>query len=431
MTTLRTILTAISRTTMATAVSPIFLQQAQWDSVLAEMRKNATGGAYDAIFSNKRLTMKVAAVKEKLTDLAEDAKGVYEALPPVSLELPPMSLPSITIPGILKALRQALGALRDLAAGALEFIRDKFMELLSVFAKLKDMLLEAFSGLMQVFDFIDMGAILDFMISLMPEVFVNFIGSIVAAIVPILQQLAAAWSLLKAIGQVVKTIVMRAVVGYSASFVASNVFNDAACAEILRMMDKDILKSSAALAKDIANTAISVAAAPVHGAGVISGVVTALAKLLIRIASYIAEYKSIQKANLYLDYIDYKPMDRNPVALFKASPVLGAIYLNRVSTSDLLPFSDVGGVRKPSFFNRNPKQMSLQTMQQVEIERLARKLDPLRTKSRKVEADSPLHLVTKGEAMTTAADEMKDVLKDAVKDQFKDFAKGAVGMSSD
>ena len=186
-----------------------------------------------------------------------------------------------------------------------------------------------------------------------------------------------------------------------------------------------------ALAKDIANTAISVAAAPVHGAGVISGVVTALAKLLIRIASYVAEYKSIQKANLYLDYIDYKPMDRNPVALFKASPVLGAIYLNRVSTSDLLPFSDVGGVRKPSFFNRNPKQMSLQTMQQVEIERLARKLDPLRTKSRKVEADSPLHLVTKGEAMTTAADEMKDVLKDAAKDQFKDFAKGAVGMSSD
>jgi hypothetical protein len=61
---------------MAAAVSPIFLQQAQWDSILAEMRKNATGGAYDAIFSNKRPTMKVAAVKENLTDLAEDAKGV-------------------------------------------------------------------------------------------------------------------------------------------------------------------------------------------------------------------------------------------------------------------------------------------------------------------------------------------------------------------
>lgn len=405
---------------MATA-AVLAQQLAEYDAGIAAMRANAMGGAYGAIFMNKRLTVKTDKAKDQIKDLLEDVKGVFAALPPVHIELPTINI-DLRIPALLKQLRAALGRLVNLAKDegkkALRYIRDLFMRLLDAFPLLHDMLINGFGDILKQLNFIDLRAMFSWMIDLMAPIFRDFIGSIVAAIVPLLQQLAALKDLLTAIGKAVKAAYERLNVGYAGTFVSSNEFNEAAIAQVIRSLDIELAKSGGALIGAIGHATNSIATAPVHASGTVTGIAKALVKLMCRIASYIHQYKSIEKANLQLEYMDYKPMHRSPSALFSAAPVLGAIYINRQSTSNLMPFLDVGGGRKPTFFNRHPNNIAV-INDQVKIEKMNKKIQPLKNKCREMEAASQLELVEKGVADTRAKLVIEELATETVEDYFE------------
>lgn len=411
-------------------------QRLQEEIAFRELRKAANGGDYRALFQGKALKLKFASAKESAEGIGGALKEVVEkvdiALPNMpSIHLPP--LPDIHIPeidlGIMERIRQIARMLSEIAsvvrtniAALLKGLRDAFMELVGVFKALKEALESAFGAIMLALR-LTIEGVIDLLLSLLPDVFMNFIAGIVAAILPFVGQIVAVGTMLKNIGKSIKAQVEKNRLVDAALQLAENNFTSSAWTVCISTINKELAKTHAETAIASGHCVVSLTGLVFTGniAGAVSGILSGVAKLGILVAKLLMEIKMIKTGNEALNDLKSNPLKLNPGMMFNAAPFLGAYYLSYASTSNIASFNEVGGVK--GFFGMGGGDTD---GNQAKMTGTIKKLSPLVAKCRTLVKESRLELVTSGTELDYSQDlktEIKDQFESAAKDKAFDVAK--------
>lgn len=372
------------------------------------LRDAANGGDYRAIFMGKKLAFKAKSAGEKAKDLVESAMDLKDKLGDVSpsfdfslsmpsidlsLGLPLVGMPSIGMPSIDVSFQAVVNKIKELVAlinrgakSVINEIKEKFMGLVNVFVKLKECLLDSLGEIMKIFQ-MTLEAIIDLLVSLVPDVFVGFISSLIASILPFIGQIKAVGDMLKSIGMSVKNEVKRRQIAKAGTHIANNDFTNAARNACTVMINEESRRIHAETAISTANCVVSVSGLAFTGgvASTVGGIASAIAKLSLQIASIVIICKGIEKGNNELGFLQMHPTDLHPVRLFNANPILGAHYLSSASTSNIAAFEEISDTKR---FGRHRSETE---MQQIAI-RICTSLSPLVAKARQFVIDSPLDL---------------------------------------
>ena len=142
-------------------------------------------------------------------------------------------------------------------------------------------------------------------------------------------------------------------------------------------------------------------------AGTVAGIATSVAELCIKVVDLLADVFAVRRANELLEDIRNDARhDINPIALFNAAPILGAIYIERATQSSLIANTDfLASMRNAS---TNEKFMAAYTKKAAE-------LSPFRTKASSLVRASRLELTSNAVLGVYFDFDLKDEIKDQVR----------------
>jgi hypothetical protein len=386
-------------------------------NAINEMTKARHGGDYAAIFQGKTLAFKFNKMREDASELNEASKEVAQAMTPV-VELVadnPIVRTVLEIGALIKAGGKLL----------LEGLRVAFKRLIDLFDSLREALEAAFAPLCAAFDMVLETAI-NFLIDMLPNVFVEFVQGIIAAVLPFIGQIAACGNMLISVGKFVAQAVEHYGLTRAALAIdASNRFSTAARDAIMRILDAELRRTGATAVMDTANAGVSVAGLVWTGnvAGTVVGIATALAKLCIKLADVLLDLRVMRAGNALLVRMKQDPRrDVNPAELFSAAPILGCTYLAVATQSSLIANTGFLDSWKVKTTITDSGWMS-------EYEAKARQLSPLRLNAMTMCANSRLELTANSQMGVlfdfNLKDEVRSKISDAVSGRAQDVISGA------
>jgi hypothetical protein len=392
----------------------------QVEQILSMMNDARNGGDYQAIFQGKKLAFKFNSIREAASDLKESAGEAKDELGAV------ISLPSggggggaggaaaaaaVAVQNsVMEALKAVWAALKEGGARMLSYLKNAFMRLVEVFDALKEALTNALSAVITA-----LNATLEFVIQLMldiiPNAFVEFVQGIVAAIVPFLGQIKACGSMLIAVGKLVKKAVERNKLFASAKALDDrNRITNSARTAVMDIITGEVVDAGKTAALKTVNAGASVAGLVFTGnvAGTVAGIATSVAELCIKVVDLLSDVSAVRRANELLERIKNEPRhDINPIALFNAAPILGAIYIERATQSSLIANTDFLASMKNA--STNEKFMAAYTKKAAE-------LSPFRTKASSLVRASRLELTSNSVLGVYFDFDLKDEIKGQVKE---------------
>jgi len=297
---------------------------------LAAMTQARNGGDFNELFRGRKLAFKLSGLRDAACDIRESANDAASELGPVVA-----SAGGPVIDAVLAVAR----VIKDGGAAMLNALKTTFHRLIDAFDSLKSALADAFQPLLGVMN-LAIDALVDLLFDLLPNVFVEFVKGIVAAILPFIAQLKACGDMLLAVGGVVRgAIERRRYIKAAIALDERNRFSTAARGAILSIIDDELRGSAADALMQTVNATASVAglAFTGHAASLVAGIATAVAKLCIKVAGVINDCRVMSQGNALLAKMTATPAhDVNPAALFAAAPILGCHYLVSATQSSLI-----------------------------------------------------------------------------------------------
>ncbi|NDY91349.1 hypothetical protein [Ideonella livida] len=348
------------------------------------MKAARHGGDYAAIFQGKQLAFKYTAIKEATSELMDQGEEIAETLEPVG-ELMAES-------GVGQAVL-ALGRL--IQAGGemlLQGLRQAFHHLLEVFDALRDALATAFGPILAGLG-LALEALINLLIDLLPNVFVEFVKGLVAAVLPFIGQIKACGDMLVSVCGVVGAAVQRYQLGRAgAALDPSNRFTTAARSAMDQILTGELTDAGVEAVLDTGNAAASVTGLIFTGnvGSMVASIAVAVAKLCVKVAGILDTLKEMRAGNALLARMGADPRrDVNPAALFATAPILGAHYIATATQSSL--------IANTGFLDSLAVKMTFTDAGwMAEYESKARQLSPFRLKAMRLVAAHPLELTNAG-----------------------------------
>lgn len=361
------------------------------------------GGDYAAIFQGKKLAFKLTAIKAATTELMEDGQELAETLSPVS-ELVAETAVGQAVLAVGRVIKTG-GALM------LQALRTAFHHLLEVFEALRDALSAAFGPLLTGLG-LALDALVNLLIDLLPNVFVEFVKGLVAAVLPFVGQIKACGDMLLSVCGVVGKAVQRYQLSHAgAAMDESNRFATAARTAMDRIITSELTDAGISAALDTGNAAASVTGLIFTGnvGSMVASIAVAVAKLCIKVAGVFDTLKDMRAGNALLARMGADPRrDVNPAALFNAAPILGAHYVATATQSSL--------IANTGFLDSLAVKMTLTDAGwMTEYEAKARQLSPFRMKAMQLVLAHPLELTAEARMGIYFDLNLKDELGDAIK----------------
>lgn len=379
------------------------------------MTKARHGGDYAAIFQGKTLAFKFSKIKEDASDLNEAGQEVAEAMMPVveTVADNPIVRTILEIGELIKAGGKLL----------LKGLRVAFKRLIELFDSMREALEKAFAPLCAAFNMVLETAI-NFLIDMLPNVFVEFVQGIIAAVLPFIGQIVACGNMLISVGKLVAQAVEHYGLTRAALAIdASNRFSTAARDAIKRILDSELRRTGATAVMDTANAGVSVVGLVFTGnvAGTVVGIATALVKLCIKLADVLADLRVMRAANALLARMKEDPRrDVNPAELFSVAPILGCTYLAVATQSSLIANTGFLDSWKVKITRTDAGWMS-------EYEAKARQLSPLRLTAMKMCAASRLELTGNSQMGVLFDFDLKDEVRSKISDAVSGHAMDVLG----
>ncbi|WP_085316771.1 hypothetical protein [Derxia lacustris] len=348
---------------------------------LAAMNQARNGGDFNELFRGRKLAFKLSGLRDAACEIRDAANEAASEVGPV--------LATASSP-IVDAVIAVARVIRDGGTAMLGALKSAFQRLIDVFTSLKEALVDAFQPLLGAMG-MAIDALVNLLFDLLPNVFVEFVKGIVAAILPFIGQIKACASMLLAVGGVVRSAIeRRRLVRAAGALDERNRFSTAARTAILGTIDDELRSGIADAAMETVNAGVSVAGLVFtgHAASLVSGIATAVAKLCIKVAGLVNQCRMLMRGNALLARITADPAhDVNPSALFTAAPILGCHYLVSATQSSLI--ANTGFATSI----RAKLATSAQSWQ-AQYQAKAAQLSPLRTKAFELCKASPLELTS-------------------------------------
>jgi hypothetical protein len=398
------------------------------DLIISSMNDARNGGDYLAIFQGKKLAFKFSSIRETVDDLKESAGEARDELSPVTGALPTPSVMASSGGGtgaaaaaavqvqnsVIDAVNAVWAAIKEGGARVLQFLKTAFMRLIEVFDALKEALTNALSAVMTALN-ATLEVIIQLLLDIIPNAFIEFVQGIVAAIVPFLGQLKACGSMLIAVGKLVKKAVERnKLIGSARALDDKNRITNSARSAVIDIITGEVVDAGKTAALKTVNAGASVAGLVFTGnvAGIVAGIATSVAELCIKIVDLLGDVMALRRGNALLETIKNQARkDINPIALFNAAPILGCAYITSATQSSLIANTDFmasmsSGMAPDKFMAAYQKK--------------AAELSPFRTKAASLVRESRLELTANSTLGVVFDFDIKDEIKDQVKGKISD-----------
>ncbi|WP_028311612.1 hypothetical protein [Derxia gummosa] len=381
---------------------------------IAAMNEARNGGDFNALFRGRKLAFKLTSLRDSVCDLREAANDAAT------------NVGAVLVPGSNQVVDALLGLarlIRDGGKAMMAGLKSAFHKLLDVFDELRTALADAFQPLLGVMN-MAIDALVNLLFDLLPNVFIEFVKGIVAAVLPFVGQIKAVGGMLLAVGGLVRNAIeRRQLVKSAAALDLNNRFSSAARGSIMTMIDDELRRAAADAAIETVNAGSSVAGLVFTGnvAGMVSGIATSVAKLCIKVGVLVSDLLKMRRGNELLDRMAADPRhDVNPAALFAAAPILGCHYLVSATQSSLIANTGFS----TSFRTRitTSSQAWLAAYQAK-----AAQLTPLRTKAFELVRASRMELTAESRFGISLDISLVDEAKDAITGAIGDAVTGRAG----
>lgn len=365
--------------------------------ILRVIEFSRNGGDYDTIFSGKKLGFKIEKAMEaakEVNDSAGEAKeSVEEALGLLNPGGSGDNSQSSGFQAIVDKIKEIVALFREGAAFVLEKLKSAFKGLLEVFDHLRESLTTALQPILTAAR-LTFDAVIDLLFQLIPTAITEFVGNLMAAIIPLVNQIKPLGDMLKSVGSLVADQYRLHTIRGAAVAIDPNLkFATAARDSVLRTFEQ--MRDSKGVDVLMSGVNLAGAASGAFTGGVSTTIVsaaTSVAKLCLCVSDLVGDINQIEKGNALLSTLrpgNLAAKDLDPIVLFNAAPVLACFYIGRASQSSVISKSGFTGER--GFFTTDGAWMA-------EYKRYADMLWPLREAALKAGIESRLDLFDNGRA---------------------------------
>jgi len=364
--------------------------------ILRVIEFSRNGGDYDTIFSGKKLGFKIEKAMEaakEVNDSAEEAKeSVEEALGLLNPGGGDNSQSS-GFQAIVDKIKEIVALFREGAAFVLEKLKSAFKGLLEVFDHLRESLMTALEPILTAAR-LTFDAVIDLLFQLIPTAITEFVGNLMAAIIPLVNQIKPLGEMLISVGRLVAEQYRLHTYRNAAVAIDPNLkFATAARDSVLRTFEQ--MRDSKGVDVLISGANLAGAASGAFTGGVSTTIVsaaTSVAKLCLCVSDLVGDCNQVKKGNELLNKLSVgrsAAKDLDPIVLFNAAPILACFYIGRASQSSVISKSGFTGER--DFFSTDGAWMA-------DYKRYADMLWPLREAALRAGVESRLDLFDNGRA---------------------------------
>lgn len=369
------------------------------DQILRTIEWARNGGDYDTIFNGMKLGFKIEKVKEAAEELNESAGEAKESVEEALELLLPGGGGDHSQPSgfqlIVDKIKEIVALFKQGAAFVLDKLKTAFKGLLEVFDHLRESLMTALEPILTAAR-LTLEAVVDLLFQLIPTAITEFIGNLMAAIIPLVNQIKPLGDMLKSVGSLVAAQYRLHMVSKAAAAIdPSLTFASAARDSVLRTLTE--MRNSKGVGVLMSGVDLAGAATGAFTGGVSTTVVsaaTSVTKLCLCVSDLVGDCNQVKKGNELLNTLSVggrsAAKDLDPIVLFNAAPILACCYIGRATQSSLI--SKAGFTGQRGVFTTDGAWMA-------EYKRYADMLWPLRQAAMQAELASRLDLFDNGKAV--------------------------------